>query len=368
VQALAARQTPLLSELELAYRYCLCPIVAITGTNGKTTTTELMAAALAGCGRRAIAAGNNGNAFSAMVEGTAALDAVVLEVSSFQLERIEQFRPQVSVLLNLRPDHLDRYRSMDDYVRAKARIFLNQREDDVAVINAECLERLMRQDIRLPGRVITFSATGRPADLWLDLAGGGTIWSWLPECRGIVLRLEETNLRGPHNAENMLATLAAAIALELPVRHVRAAIADYCPAPHRCEVVANINGVTYINDSKATNVDAVEKALLSLPGRVILIAGGRDKELDFAAIAGVVRRQAKLAVVIGEAQDKIVRAWGEAVPCIRAFSLAEAVQVAAARAVPGDTVLLSPACASFDMFENYEHRGEVFKRYVINLR
>jgi UDP-N-acetylmuramoylalanine--D-glutamate ligase len=179
--------------------------------------------------------------------------------------------------------------------------------------------------------------------------------------------MDETNLRGLHNAENVLATLAAGLAMRLPVSQMREAICSHCPQPHRCEFVAQANGVTYINDSKATNVDAVEKALRSLPGPVVLIAGGRDKRLDFSTIKEVVAKKVKLAVLIGEAQSKMCEAWSNVVPCVRAFSMEEAVQVAASRARHGDTVLLSPACASFDMFENYEHRGREFKQQVLDL-
>ncbi len=367
VREVLTQNTPLLSELELAYRFCLCPIVAVTGTNGKTTTTELIAAMLAGCDKRTMAAGNIGHAFSDAVETSAGLDAVVLEVSSFQLEKIEQFRANVAVLLNITPDHLDRYESMDEYAAAKSFIFMNQQPEDTAVVSVETLEKLQQMGIALKARRITFSAYNREADVWLDWFDNDTIWCRLPECRGILLKMGETNLRGVHNAENVLATLATGLAMGLPVSQMREAICSYCPQPHRCEFVAEIDGVTYINDSKATNVDAVEKALRSLPGRSVLIAGGRDKGLDFTPLKEVVAEKAKLAVLIGEAQNKMWRAWSKVVPCVRAFSMEEAVRVAAGHAHRGDTVLLSPACASFDMFENYEHRGEEFKRQVFNL-
>ena len=368
VREVLTQNTPVLSELELAYRFCLCPIVAVTGTNGKTTTTELVAAMLAGCGKRTTAAGNIGHAFSDAVEASAGLDAVVLEVSSFQLEKIEQFRPNVAVMLNITPDHLDRYESMDEYMVAKSFIFMNQQAEDTAVISVETLENLRRMGIAIKARPITFSAYNRPADVWLDWFDQETIWCRLPECRGILLKMSETNLRGVHNAENVLATLATGLAMGLRVSQMRDAICAYCPQPHRCEFVAEVDGVTYINDSKATNVDAVEKALRTLPGCSVLIAGGRDKGLDYRSLKEVVAEKVKLAVLIGEAQDKMWRAWSRAVPCVRAFSMEEAVRIAASHARRGDTVLLSPACASFDMFENYEHRGAEFKRHVFNLQ
>jgi UDP-N-acetylmuramoylalanine--D-glutamate ligase len=346
----------------------LCPTVAVTGTNGKTTTTELITWVLEQCGRRAFAAGNNGHAFSDAVEMSAGLDALVLEVSSFQLEKIEQFRANVAVLLNVTPDHLDRHGSLEHYARSKARIFLNQTAQDTAVVSLEALEWMRNVGASIPGRLITISAYDRNADLWLDPKDGQTIWCHLAECDGIVMRLDETLLRGRHNAENILAALATGFAMGLRAGEMREAICEYCPRPHRCEFVAEIQGVTYINDSKATNIDAVEKALRALPGAAVLIAGGRDKALDFSAIKEVVAQKVRLAVVIGEAQEKICRAWSAAVPCVRAFSMTEAVSVAASRARAGDTVLLSPGCASFDMFENYEHRGDEFKRAVWDLQ
>jgi UDP-N-acetylmuramoylalanine--D-glutamate ligase len=367
VRELATRRTPVLSELELAYRFCLCPVVAVTGTNGKTTTTELIEAVLNACDKRVVAAGNNGHAFSDAVNETAGLDALVLETSSFQLEKIVQFRPDVAVWTNVTPDHLDRHGSMEDYARAKARIFMNQRRDDIAVISVNALRWAKKVGAKLPGRVITISAFGQEANLRLDWGDGQTIWAQLPECRGILMRLDEANLRGLHNAENILAALAAGIAMKLPVARMREAISAYVPQPHRCEFVAEINGVTYINDSKATNIDAVEKALRSFPSRIVLIAGGRDKGLDFSTIKEVVKEKVKLVVIVGEAQDKLCRAWNDVVPCVRASSMEEAVLLASSRAESGDAVLLSPGCTSFDMFENYEHRGDEFKRNVYKL-
>ena len=364
VTELRRQKTPVLSELELAYRYCLCPIVAITGTNGKTTTTELINLMLETAGKRTIAAGNIGNALSNAAEQSAGLDALVVETSSFQLEAIEQFRPNIAIWLNLTPDHIDRHGSMEEYARAKARIFMNQTADDFAIVSVEILNWLKQLGIQPKARLITVSAYGEKADLWLD---GQTIWCRLPECNGILLKMDETNLRGLHNAENILATFAAGLAMKLPVAAIREALGAYCPQAHRCEVVAAKEGVTFINDSKATNVDAVEKALRSLPGPVVLIAGGRAKGLNFSSIKEVIAEKVKLAVLIGETQEKIDRAWGDVTPCERANSMSEAVRMAVSYARCGDTVLLSPACASFDMFQNYEHRGDEFKKEVLAL-
>lgn len=367
VAELVQKKTPVLSELEFAYRYCLCPIVAITGTNGKTTTTELIHAMLETAGKRSLAAGNIGNAFASAVEQSAGLDALVLETSSFQLERIEQFRPDVAIWLNITPDHIDRHGSMEEYARAKARIFENQTADDYAIVSPQVLSWLTKLGIQPKSRIVTISAYGQEADLHLDWVDGQTIWCRLPECNGILLKMDETNLRGLHNAENILAALAAGLAMKLPIAEMREALATYCPQPHRCEVVAVKDGVTFINDSKATNVDAVEKALRSLPGRVVLIAGGRDKGLNFSNIKEVVAEKVKVAVLIGETQDKIEAAWSDVTPCEHADSMTSAVRQAASHAGVGDAVLLSPACASFDMFANYEERGEKFKEAVLTL-
>lgn len=364
VRDLLTANIPVLSELELAYRYCLCPIVAVTGTNGKTTTTELITDMLACAGQRVMAAGNIGHAFSDAVESSASLDSLVLEVSSFQLEKTEQFRPSVSVLLNVRPDHLDRYSSMEEYATAKSFIFRNQTGGDVAVLSAEAMALMRRMGTPVTERRITFSAFNHTADLWLDWVNSDAIWCRLYECNGIALRMSETNLRGVHNAENIMATLAVGLAMGLPVRVMREAILSYVPQPHRCELVAVKDGVSYINDSKATNPDAVEKALLSQRSPVVLIAGGRGKGLDFSAIKEVVSQKVKLAVLIGETRNELQRVWGDMTPCAQAESMEDAVRLAAEHAVAGDVVLLSPACASFDMFENYEHRGLEFKRQV----
>lgn len=367
VTDLMQKHTPVLSELELAYRFCLCPVVAITGTNGKTTTTELIDAMLQSCGKRSVAAGNNGNAFSDAVANTAGLDALVLETSSFQLEKIEQFRPDIAIWLNLTPDHIDRHGSMEAYAKAKGRLFENQTREDFAILSVTALQWAQTVGVKIKSRIITISAYGQEADLWVDWTDGQTIWSRLPECRGILMKLNETNLRGLHNAENILATFAAGLAMKLPVSDIREAICTYCPEPHRGEVVGVKDGVTFINDSKATNVDAVEKALRALTGPVVLIAGGRDKGLDFSTIKEVVREKVKLAVIIGETQNRICEAWTGSTMCVRAESMRQAVKMAASAARTGDTVLLSPACASFDMFENYEHRGDEFKREALSL-
>ena len=367
-----AAGVPVVSELELGFRFCPCPVVAITGTNGKTTTTELCAAVLRAGSLRASAAGNIGRAFCDLLVTPAGqsgspeveqLDVVVLEVSSFQLERIEQFRPRVSVMLNVTPDHLDRYASLGDYAAAKERIFLNQGSSELAIINADCCNQFGSLKRPNAPRQVMFSAHARQPgwEFWLD----GTKICGAQD--GELLDMTDTRLRGPHNAENIMASLAVGAAFKVALESARQAIQAYCPLPHRCEFVAEIDGVGYINDSKATNLDAVEKALAGFDRPVVLIAGGRDKGFDFSALNKTLRQKVKLAVLIGETRDKLAASWSSAVRCAKAGSLDEAVRLARQNAQSGEVVLLSPACSSFDMFKNYEDRGEQFKQTVRTL-
>jgi len=351
VRRLSQAGLPTFGELELAYRFCACPIVAITGTNGKTTTTELVNAVLAAGGKRTMASGNIGTAFSAAVRGSQDLDVMVVEVSSFQLEHICDFRPRVSVHLNLTPDHLDRYKSMEEYEAAKWEIFRNQTPDDVAIVNAS---------LRLPpirAKRVTISAAGDAADYQL-------VDGWLVAHGKQVLEQSRTDLIGPHNAENMLAALAVADLYEIPREATIRALCAYHPLPHRLEKVAEIGGVTFLNDSKATNIDALEKALMAMRAPVVLIAGGKDKGLDFTGLRTLVREKAKAVVLIGTMTEKLFAAWNSAVPCTRATTLADAVEKAHALAQSGDVVLLSPGCSSFDMFKSFEDRGDQFRELV----
>jgi UDP-N-acetylmuramoylalanine--D-glutamate ligase len=369
-RAVALSGIPEIGELELGYRFTQCPNISITGTNGKTTTTELVAGMLQQAQLKTIAAGNIGLPLCQVVEQTDQLDYVTLEVSSFQLETIQQFRPSVAVLLNLTPDHFDRYACLDDYLRAKARLFLNQQASDWVIIQSAAWRQLQNLGIKLPSRVMTFSANEPEADLYLE---GEVVASRVPDRCGPLYRLSQGLLRGPHNAENLMATLAVGLVLQLPQASVVSALSTYAPAPHRCEWVAEIGGVTFINDSKATNVDAVRQALLlTVPDgpenrpNVWLIAGGKDKGFayDDLEIGPLLAKRVKRAILIGEARKKILAAWRCFAPCTESDSLLEAVSEAAGQAVSGDVILLSPACSSFDMFQNYQHRGEVFREAV----
>ena len=351
VVQLRSSKVPMFGELELGARACLCPILAITGTNGKSTTTELIASILQAAGKKAVACGNLGQPLCEVAPVSGGLDYAVAEVSSFQLETIETFRPRVAVYLNLTPDHLDRYADMQEYAAAKNRIFENQTAEDVAVV---------QKGLKLPAlvaRTVTFSATDASADY--ALRDG-----WL--CAGAerVMRQDETSLRGPHNAENLLAALAVADAEKISREAVKKACAVYRPLPHRCEVVAVRHGVTWVNDSKATNVDALERAVLGMDAPVILIAGGKDKGFDFAPCLPSLRGRVRAALLIGQTAEKIEKAWRDGVPCRRVGTLDEAVKRAAALANPGETVLLSPGCSSYDQFKNFEERGETYRQCV----
>jgi UDP-N-acetylmuramoylalanine--D-glutamate ligase len=365
------REIQAISELELGWQQSYCLSVGITGTNGKTTTTELVERLLTHHHLRTVAAGNIGLPISAVASRTRDLDFLTLEVSSFQLEAIEFFRPAVAVLLNITPDHLDRYPGMEAYARAKARIFENQQPFDWAVVQAEALDRLIALGIEIPSKVITFSAARRDTDLYYDR---GLLLSRIDGWTGPLLDMSRGRLSGPHNAENLMAALAVGRALRVPLETMVEALETYEPAPHRCETVAEIDGVRYVNDSKATNVDAVARALQTMPhgpsptaANVWLLAGGRDKGFDFYELGPLLSQRVKGAFLFGETAGKIRAAWSLFTACASVGTLLEAVSEAAKNAAPGDVVLLSPACSSFDQFQNYQHRGLVFRQAVESL-
>ena len=342
---------PLLGEIELAFRSCRCPVVAVTGTNGKTTTTGLLAAVLNAAGIRSEACGNIGLPFSDVAARSASLDAVVVEISSFQLETTETFRPRVAVWTNFSANHLDRYPDMASYRAAKLRIFDRQTADDFAVVNAHSELPTLR------ARRVTFTAA-RAAQADFTLGAGDLILHHGQP----VLAMSDTRLRGPHNAENLMAALAAGHCLGATFESMAPAACAYAPPPHRCEFVREDGGVTWINDSKSTNLDALAQALRGQTGGVVLIAGGKDKGFDFAPVADLVGERVHDAVLIGEMRDSISRDWAAATACHPVDSLEEAVGKARELAQPGDTVLFSPGTSSFDMFRDYEERGEFFKQ------
>jgi len=347
----SSRGIEMISELELGWRSSEIPVIAVTGTNGKTTTTELLAEMLNACGQRTIACGNIGKPLSEVAREKKPFDVLTVEVSSFQLEAIRTFRPSISLWLNFAPDHLDRYRSVADYRAAKLRIFENQMESDVAIVNA--IEKLPA----VRPRKITFSAYADQADF--RVSQGAIVYQDEP-----ILRLADTKLRGLHNIENLMATLAAGMARGLSFEEMVAPLCAYEPRPHRCEFVREVGGVEYVNDSKATNLDAVDKALRAQNKPVILIAGGKDKGFSFDPLRPLVKEKGRSTILIGEMAENIRRSWNGAVECEIANSLADAVERAHARAGPGEVVLFSPGTSSFDMFKSYGDRGDQFRALV----
>ena len=347
----SSRKIDMMGELELGWRSCGLPVIAVTGTNGKTTTTELLAQMLNACGQRTIACGNIGKPLSEVALEKKQFEVLTVEVSSFQLETINTFRPSIALWLNFAPDHLDRYRSVAEYRAAKLRIFENQKAEDVAIVNAA------GGLPKLQPRQITFSAYADRADF--RLAEGSIVYQNKP-----VLRLAETKLRGSHNIENLMATLAAGMARGLSFEEMVPSLSAYEPRPHRCEFVRQIGGVDYVNDSKATNLDAVEKALLAQSKPVILIAGGKDKGFTFDPLRPLVKEKVRSTILIGEMAEHIAHAWSGAVTSEIASSLADAVERAHAIAGPGEVVLFSPGTSSFDMFKSYADRGDQFRALV----
>lgn len=355
----------LVSEIELAYAFCSKPVIAVTGTNGKTTTVTLLERILREDGRRVAACGNIGTPFSECVMEDGAADIFVLEVSSFQLEAVRAFKPWIAIALNIAPDHLDRYRSIGEYAEAKAAIFRNQGAGDWAIVRAEERGAWERRGMRGPQAVLEFSSRrilGEGA-----CVEGGALVVTRGGSRGVICARDGLRLGGLHNLENALAAVAAASICGVRPESMRRVLAEFGGLPHRLEPAGTWRGVSFVNDSKATNPDAVMRALESAVGPVVLIAGGRDKGFDYSVLRGEVSRTVKGLVLIGEAREKMARDLAGAAETRGAGSLGEAVRIAAEMAAPGDTVMLSPACSSYDMFRNYEERGDEFKRSVREL-
>jgi UDP-N-acetylmuramoylalanine--D-glutamate ligase len=355
---------PVWGEMELASRYITEPIIAVTGTNGKTTTTRLIGDMLQASGLRPFVGGNIGTPLIAYAGSMEKADVVVAEVSSFQLDTIVEFRPRVGVLLNISADHLDRYDGLQGYAESKARLFENQTAADAAVLNgADPLIQTVTAGIA-SRRLMFHTADARSGDALINCE---TVT--LPDVGGkpAVLDLREVHLTGQHNRENIAAAALAVLAAGGSVRGVQDALNRFSGLPHRLEYITKIDGVRYYDDSKATNVDAVVRALEDFSNGIILILGGRDKGGDYAPLLTALSGKGKLLILIGEAAPLIEKAVGKAITICRADSMEEAVAIAHEKAVAGDTVMLSPACSSFDMFESYAHRGKVFCSAVLNL-
>jgi UDP-N-acetylmuramoylalanine--D-glutamate ligase len=340
-------------ELELAAALARAPILAVTGTDGKSTTVTLIGALLAAAGRRAPGPGHVGRALSTAVESAGPDDVLVVEVSSFQLETVRHFRPQVGVLLNIAPDHLDRHHDLETYRALKLRLFRRQEIGDDAVLPAGFGPAPGH------GRRLAFGTDPSTVPIGATVAGG---WIVRRVAGGEepILRPEELGIPGPHNLANALAAIAALTRFALPASVLAQGLAGFRGLPHRLERVAERRGVTFVNDSKATNVHALTSSLRSFAGGIHLIAGGRDKASDFAGVAPLVRERVARVYRIGEAAPRLAQAW-IGVPGEDCTTLARAVERAAAQARPGEVVLLAPGCASFDMFRDFEDRGEQFR-------
>ena len=363
IELARSRGIPVWSEIELAWRFLRGKLIGITGSNGKTTTTSLVAHILKTAGIHTLVGGNIGVPLLALVESSTDSTVTVAEISSFQLETIAEFRPEIGVLLNLTPDHLDRHASFDEYARAKMRMFENQLDRDAAVLNADDPEVTRRMPTG--PHIFWFSRQKRVASG--TFLRDGQIFFRTEGAEIPLARRDEIPLRGEHNVENVLAACAAAYLAGAEPAAIASGVKTFRGVEHRLEFVAEIGGVAFYNDSKATNVDASLKAIEAFPGPLIVILGGRDKGAPYIPLREPLQQRARLAIVIGEAAEKIASELNGAVPLEHAGTLDRAVQIAADSARAGDTVLLAPACSSFDQFENYEHRGRVFKELVAKL-
>jgi UDP-N-acetylmuramoylalanine--D-glutamate ligase len=358
------RGIPIVAEVELGFGVARAPVIAVTGTNGKSTTVELLGAIGRAAGRKTEVLGNIGTALSERAESVPEDGLLVVEISSFQLEACTRFHPKVGVLLNVTPDHLDRHRNMEHYAGLKARLFEFQNKDEFRVqpLGDSRIELLLRP---MKSRPLWFGFADPTGDgVWLE---DGSLRFRFAGRSGDLIRREEAALPGPHNSENMAAAAAAALAVGIPERAIAKALREFRGLPHRLALVAEIDGVRYVNDSKATNVDALKRALESFSPPVTLIAGGRDKDGDFTAIRALVMERVRYAVYVGEAAGKLEQSWPD-VSHERAPTLEDAVHAARAHTLSGGVVLLSPGCASYDMFRNFEERGARFEAAVLELK
>ena len=353
-----------IGEVELAAAFLTGPVVAITGSNGKTTTTTLVGEILAKAGFETLVGGNIGTPAISLVEKATPGTVTVLEVSSFQLETIHAFRPRVAVVLNVTPDHLDRHRTFEAYAAAKARVFENQQEQDFAVLNAD------------DPTCVSMAASIKAQVFWFDrkrevdqgaFVRQGTVHLRREGREHEIMPVSEIPLKGAHNVENVLAAICTAELMGSPPDVIRSAVREFKAVEHRLQYVATVRGVEYYNDSKATNVDATIKALESFPGKIHLILGGKDKGSDYTVLNGLLRERVKYVYTIGAAAEKIQKHIAGATKIVSSGTLDNAVTQSTANAQTGDIVLLAPACASFDQFQNYEHRGSVFKELVLAL-
>jgi UDP-N-acetylmuramoylalanine--D-glutamate ligase len=368
VRNAVAHGVTVVSEFELASWFCQAPIVAITGTNGKTTTTTLIGKIFADARMRSIVAGNIGTAFSQVAEQVPSEGTAILEVSSFQLDFVDHFRPSVAVILNITPDHLDRYEhAFEKYAAAKMRIAERQTTGDTLIYNEDdpVTRDAVNTSIRPGVHLLPFSTRQTlSSGAWvrngmLTINAGGADVELLP--------VAELGIRGEHNLANAMAASLAATLRGVPADAIAKTLREFRGVEHRLEFIRDLDGVRYINDSKATNVDSVWYALQSYDRPLVVLIGGRDKGNDYSRLNDLVRKHVKSIVAIGESADKVVSAFSSIVTTRKADDMPAAVAEARRLAASGDIVLLSPACASFDWFTNYEHRGQVFKQLVLDL-
>ena len=354
---------PIIGELELAARFLQGQVLAITGSNGKTTTTTLVGEILKAAGLTTLVAGNIGVPVISLVDESRDESWSVLEVSSFQLETTEQFHPRIAVILNITPDHLDRHGSFENYALAKERIFAAQDQSDFVILNADNA-RAAAASQRSKAKVYWFSLEREvPRGAWVD--GGHIFFRNAKDAPAeTVMLLSGIPLKGEHNVENVLAAVCASRLAGATPDVIRRAVEEFKAVEHRLEYVATINGVEFYNDSKATNVDATAKAIAAFSGGIHLILGGKDKNSDYTLLSDLLRSRVKAVYTIGSAAEKIESHLRGVVPIQSCETLDRAVSTAAAAAHPGEIVLLAPACSSFDQFENYEQRGRIFKELV----
>ncbi len=366
LQQVRAMGMRIIGELELGWQYLQGKIVAITGSNGKTTTTTLMGDILKASGRATLVGGNIGKPVTEMVPESTPETWSVLEVSSFQLETIEAFCPHIAMVLNITPDHLDRHGSFGAYAAAKMRITENQRGEDFLVLNAEDTATQMVA-ANTKAQIYWFS-TKRHVKQGAFVHGESIFFRAREGAQpGPVMPVAEIPLAGAHNVENVLAAVCAAQLAGVESEIIRSAVASFRAVEHRLEFVRELHGVRYFNDSKATNVDATAKAVEAFPCGIYLILGGKDKDSNYSTLAPLLRERVRAVITIGSAAEKIERQLEGVVKIERADTLQHAVSWARSEAKAGDTVLLAPACSSFDQFENYEHRGRTFKQLVSEL-
>jgi UDP-N-acetylmuramoylalanine--D-glutamate ligase len=358
---------PIIGELELASRFLQGQILAITGSNGKTTTTSLTGKIFAESGRATLVGGNIGVPVIDLIGQSSAGSINVLEVSSFQLETVDRFSPHIAVVLNITPDHLDRHGTFANYAATKARITAQQTHADFLILNAEDPPTQMVA-AKTKAQIFWFSGR-RPIKQGAFVHGDSILFIPSEGANAEpVMPLAEIPLKGAHNIENVLAAVCAARLGGVSSESIRASVGSFKAVEHRLEFVAAIHGVEFYNDSKATNVDATKKALEAFAGNVHLILGGKDKDSDYGELGDLLRQRCRIVYTIGSAAEKIERQLAGVVKIVSAKTLDQAIAMASHDAVPGDTVLLAPACSSFDQFDNYGHRGRVFKDLVYELR